>query len=51
MECMIAGVCLHAVAGDLAALGYGERGLTATDVVDAFGMVWAAWERGDSVLG
>jgi NAD(P)H-hydrate epimerase len=36
---------VHGRAGDLAALRYGERGLLASDVVDAIGAVWAEWKR------
>jgi hydroxyethylthiazole kinase-like uncharacterized protein yjeF len=36
---------VHGRAGDLAALRHGERGLLASDVVDAIGAVWAEWKR------
>jgi NAD(P)H-hydrate epimerase len=36
---------VHGRAGDLAAVTHGERGLVASDVVDAIGAVWAEWKR------
>jgi NAD(P)H-hydrate epimerase len=36
---------VHGKAGDLAARRAGQRGLLASDLADALGEVWAAWER------
>ena len=44
-EALIAGVCLHALAGDIAAQMEGQHGLIASDLVRHFGTVWTAWER------
>jgi NAD(P)H-hydrate epimerase len=39
------GALLHAAAGDEAVKTHGQAGLRATDIIDAIGTLFAAWER------
>lgn len=44
-------VCMHALAGDIAAAEHGMRGMVASDLVWAFSEIWSAWEAGRTKFG